>query len=65
MADEPCEFIPKTLKEIIFYKVDRSVAIIAIALIGGFAIYIQTESSMQIAALCVGALATYIGNKAK
>ena len=59
------EFVPKTLKEILFYKIDRSVAILGIAVLGGFALYIKTESAMQVVSLCVGALATYIGNKAK
>jgi len=64
MADDLTE-PTRTFKEMILYKIDRSAAIAGIVVMGLAALYIRSESSMQIAALCAGALATYIGNKAK
>ena len=66
MADEPTEVAKpcRTFTEYFFYKLDRTMAIVGIVLLGGIALYLRTPETITAAGIAIGALATYIGNRA-
>lgn len=58
--DLPC----RSFKEYFFYKLDRTLAIFLIGGLSGWALWLKTPETTAAAALGLGALATYIGNRA-
>jgi len=54
----------RTLKEYFFYKLDRNVALAGIVILSGWALYLRTPETLSIAGIGIGAIATYIGNRA-
>ena len=66
MEDEPLidKRKPRSAFEIITFKLDRTLAIIGIILIGGMAIKINSTEAIQLAMAAVGGLVGYIGGRA-
>ena len=58
---------PRTFNEMMLYKIDRTMAIAGIIILGLGAIYVSelSTTASQVVTLCIGGLATYIGAKAK
>jgi hypothetical protein len=54
----------RSFNEYFFYKLDRMLAIVGIVALSGWALYLKTPETTAAAALGLGALATYIGNRA-
>ena len=67
MADEIKEVEPecRTLKDMIFYKMDRTLAVVGLVVLSGFALYLRTPETIAAGALGIGALATFLGVKGK
>jgi hypothetical protein len=65
VQDTPVEVTndKRALKEMLFYKLDRTLAIMGIIALGGMALYIRTAEAMQVTSLAMGALAGYIGGR--
>lgn len=61
--EQPIETEPvcRSLKDLFFYKLDRNLAILGIVSLGVASLAIGNKEGV---ALSVGALATYIGNRA-
>ena len=62
MAEETSP-TPRTLKEMILYKVDRTLAILGVIVLGAWALYIGTTDSIQIAMAAIGGLVGYVGGR--
>ena len=54
----------RTFLEYFFYKLDRTMAIVGIVILSGFALYLRTPETITAAGIGIGALSTYIGNRA-
>jgi len=61
---EKAEPVCRTFTEFFFYKLDRTMAIVGIVLLSGVALYLRAPETVAAACLGIGALATYIGNRA-
>jgi hypothetical protein len=61
---EKAEPVCRSFTEFFFYKLDRTMAIVGIVLLSGGALYLRTPETIAAACLGIGALATYIGNRA-
>lgn len=55
----------RTLKEMILYKMDRTLAVVGLIVLSGFAFYLRTPETITAGSLGVGALAAYLGVKGK
>ena len=55
----------KTLKEMLLYKMDRTLAVVGLIVLSGFAIYLATPETITAGGLGIGALATFLGVKGK
>jgi hypothetical protein len=55
---------PRSAFEIVTFKMDRTLAIIGIILIGGIAIGVNSTEAIQLAMAAVGGLVGYIGGRA-
>lgn len=53
----------RNLKEMLLYKVDRTLAIAGLIVLGIWALKISTSESIQIAMAAVGVLGGYIGGR--
>ncbi len=56
-----------TLKQMLLYKMDRTLAIIGIVLLGGMAMFVEnvTSEALTVTTVCVGGLVTYVGGRVK
>lgn len=66
MADEiePIENIDGySIKQLILYKMDRTIAVVGIVLLGCWALYMAKPDSFQISMAAVGGLVGYIGGR--
>ena len=52
-----------SIKEYILYKLDRSLAVVGLVILGGFSPYRNTPESVQIVMAVVGGLVGYIGGR--
>ena len=55
----------RTLKEMLLYKLDRTIAVVGLVLLSGFAFYLRTPETVTAGGLGIGALAAYLGVKGK
>ena len=55
----------KTITQYMLYKLDRTLAIVGLIVLGGFALWRGGTESLQIAIAVVGALAGYVGGRSK
>ena len=53
------------VKKYILYKVDRTIAILGVIILGTWALRIGTPESSQIAIAAIGGLIGYIGGRSK
>lgn len=53
-----------TLKDSILYKLDRTLAVLGIICLGGWALYIGSTESSQIGMAAISGLVGYIGGRA-
>ena len=60
MAEEP---VCRTFKEMFFYKIDRTLAILGIIALGIWALHIKTPESINLAVAAVGVLGGYVGGR--
>lgn len=65
MTDETPEPECKTLKEMLLYKMDRTLAVVGLIVLSGFALYLRTPETITAGGLGIGALATFLGVKGK
>ena len=65
MTDETPEIECKTLKEMLLYKMDRTLAVVGLIVLSGFALYLSTPETITAGGLGIGALATFLGVKGK
>ena len=61
---EKPEPVCRSFTEFFFYKLDRTMGIVGIVVLGGWALYLKTPETITAAGIAIGALATYIGNRA-
>lgn len=67
MADEQVtdEIQCRTLKEMLLYKMDRTVAVVGVVAVAVYAVYLGSEAALQVAMVAVGGLVAYLGVKGK
>jgi len=53
----------RTIKEMILYKMDRTIAVVGIVLLGCWALSIKTPESVQITMAAIGGLVGYVGGR--
>lgn len=53
----------RTLKEMLLYKMDRTLAVTGIILLSGFALWLRMPETTAAGGIGIGALASYIGSK--
>jgi len=53
-----------SIKEYILFKVDRTIAILGLVMLGAWAMYTGTAETVQIGMAVVGGLVGYIGGRA-
>lgn len=63
MTDEITEATPRNLKEMLLYKIDRTLAILGIVILGAWALKIGTNEAIQIAMAAIGMLGGYVGGR--
>lgn len=65
--EQPIEKEPecKTLKEMLLYKMDRTLAVVGLIVLSGFALWLRTPETITAGGLGIGALATFLGVKGK
>jgi hypothetical protein len=51
------------LRQMLLYKLDRTIAIVGLCVLGTWALSIATNESLQVSVAVVGALAGYIGGR--
>ena len=57
------EGVPRNIKEMLLYKVDRTLAILGIVILGAWALKIGTNEAIQIAMAAIGMLGGYVGGR--
>ncbi len=57
------EGLPKNLLEMLLYKVDRTLAIVGIIVLGAWALKIGSTEAIQIAMAAIGMLGGYVGGR--
>jgi len=53
----------RTLTEMIMFKIDRSIAVLGIIVLGAWALNIATAESVQITMAAIGGLVGYVGGR--
>ena len=55
----------KTLKEMLLYKMDRTIVVLGVVGLSAYAFYLRTPETIAAGSLGIGALAAYLGAKGK
>jgi type IV secretory pathway VirB2 component (pilin) len=59
------EGLPKSIREMLLYKIDRTLAVVGIIALGAWALKVGTNEAIQIAAAAVGFLGGFISGRGK
>jgi len=54
---------PRSIKEYVLFKLDRTITIVGLVILGGWSLYQGTTESLQIGLAVVAGLVGYIGGR--
>jgi type IV secretory pathway VirB2 component (pilin) len=55
----------RTIKQMLLYKMDRTLAVIGVVVLGAWGLYVGTDASTQVTMAAIGGLVVYLGVKGK